>query len=180
VLPVRHLLALRDKTPEAAADADPAQNSIPSWVQDFALSLLDVDGQIVAWYGGSERIYQYTSREAVSQNVTLLNPEEDPLQVAMHEELKRRRVKAILAPKAGTQGWDALRANVITMVLRSESEDCRLCPGCGTSVNVKRMRSCAQPRAYPRSAAESTIVGVVAGEFDRIPGQRHFSRLGRL
>jgi PAS domain S-box-containing protein len=174
VLPVRHLLALRDKTSEATPDADPAQNSIPSWVQDFALSLLDVDGKIVAWYGGSERIYQHTSREAVGQNATLLNPEEDPLQVAMHEELKR----AASEGHFGAEGWhlkkDGTRfwANVITMALRSESGDLQ---GYARVVrdfserhkrDEKLRRSRERVRTVP---AESTIVGVVAGEFDRIP-----------
>ena len=174
VLPVRHLLALRDKTSEATPDADPAQDSIPSWVQDFALSLLDVDGQIVAWYGGSERIYQYTGREAVGQNVTLLNPEEDPLQVTMHEELKR----AASEGHFGTEGWhvkkDGTRfwANVITMALRSDGEDLQ---GYARVVrdfserhkrDEKLRRSRERVRTVP---AESTIVGVVAGEFDRIP-----------
>jgi formate hydrogenlyase transcriptional activator len=174
VLPVRHLLALRDKSSEETPDADPAQNSIPSWVQDFALSLLDVDGQIVAWYGGSERIYQYTSSEAVGQNVTLLNPEEDRLQVAMYEELKR----AASEGHFGTEGWhvkkDGTRfwANVITMALRSDSEDLQ---GYARVVrdfserhkrDEKLRRSRERIRTVP---AESTIVGVVAGEFDRIP-----------
>ena len=174
VLPVRHLLALRDKTSEATPDADRAQNSIPSWVQDFALSLLDVDGQIVAWYGGSERIYQYTSGEAIGQNVTLLNPEEDPLQVTMHEELKR----AASEGHFGTEGWHVKKvgtrfwANVITMALRSESGDLQ---GYARVVrdfserhkrDEKLRRSRERVRTVP---AESTIVGVVAGEFDRIP-----------
>jgi len=174
VLPVRHLLALRDKTTETAPDVDPAQNSIPSWVQDFALSLLDVDGKIVAWYGGSERIYQHTSSEAVGQNVTLLNPEEDPLQVTMQQELKR----AASEGHFGTEGWhvkkDGTRfwANVITMALRSESGDLQ---GYARVVrdfserhkrDEKLRRSRERVRTVP---AESTIAGVVAGEFDRIP-----------
>ena len=40
VLPVRHLLVLHDKT------------NVPAWVQDYALFLLDADGQVVAWYRG--------------------------------------------------------------------------------------------------------------------------------
>ena len=174
VLPVRHLLALRDKTSETSPDADPAQNSIPSWVQDFALSLLDVDGQIVAWYGGSERIYQYTSQEAQGQNVTLLNPDEDPQRITMHEELKR----AASEGHFGTEGWhvkkDGTRfwANVITMALRTESGEHQ---GYARVVrdfserhkrDEKLRRSRERVRTVP---AESTIVGVVAGEFDRIP-----------
>ncbi len=174
VLPVRHLLALRDKTSATAPDGDPAENSIPPWVQDFALSLLDVDGRIVAWYGGSERIYQYTSGEALSQNVTLLNAAEDPLQVAMHEELAR----AASEGHFGAEGWHVKKngtrfwANIITMALRSESGDLQ---GYARVVrdfserhkrDEKLRRSRERIRTVP---AESTIVGVVAGEFDRIP-----------
>src|SRR5665213_756878 len=52
VLPGRHLAVLRDNTMPAEAHRDVSQGAIPSWVQDYALFLLDVDGQIVAWYGG--------------------------------------------------------------------------------------------------------------------------------
>ena len=44
VLPVRHVLVLRDKT--APAETDQAEtDGAPSWVQDYALFLLDVDGR---------------------------------------------------------------------------------------------------------------------------------------
>jgi PAS domain S-box-containing protein len=135
---------------------------------------LDVDGQIVAWYGGSERIYQFTGAEAIGRNVTLLNPEEDRLPGTMQEELKR----AASEGHFGTEGWHVKRdgtrfwANVITMALRSESGDLQ---GYARVVrdfserhkrDEKLRRSRERVRTVP---AESTIVGVVAGEFDRIP-----------
>ncbi len=174
VLPVRHLLALRDKTAATAPDADPAQNAIPSWVQDFALSLLDVDGRIVAWYGGSERIYQYASSEAIGQNVTLLNSEEDPLQATMRVELKRASNEGHFS----TEGWhvkkDGTRfwANVITMALRSDSGDLQGYARVVRDFSDRHKRDEKLRRSRERirtTPAESTIVGVVAGEFDRIP-----------
>ncbi|MEO8053185.1 MAG: sigma 54-interacting transcriptional regulator, partial [Acidobacteriota bacterium] len=174
VLPVRHLLALRDKTAATAPDADPAQNAIPSWVQDFALSLLDVDGRIVAWYGGSKRIYQYTSGDAVGQKVTLLNAEEDPLQATMREELKRASNEGHFS----TEGWhvkkDGTRfwANVITMALRSDAEDLQGYARVVRDFSDRHKRDEKLRRSRERvrtTPAESTIVGVVAGEFDRIP-----------
>ena len=72
VLPVRHLLLLRDKTKPAEADKDPSRNPIPSWVRDYALFLLDVDGQIVAWYAGAERIYGFKSGETVGRHLSVL------------------------------------------------------------------------------------------------------------
>jgi formate hydrogenlyase transcriptional activator len=46
VLPFRHLLLLGDKTQPAEADND--LHPLPSWVQDYALFLFDVEGHIVA------------------------------------------------------------------------------------------------------------------------------------
>ena len=61
VLPVRHVLVLRDKTaPAETGQAD--KDRIPAWVQDYALFLLDVDGRVAAWYSGAARIYGYQRR----------------------------------------------------------------------------------------------------------------------
>src|SRR5579864_5836336 len=58
VLPVRHVLVLRDKTPPA--ETEPAEKDrTPSWVEDYALFLLDVNGCVAAWYAGAARIYGY-------------------------------------------------------------------------------------------------------------------------
>ena len=42
--------------------------------EDYALFLLDVDGRIVAWYSGAERIYGYRRDEAIGQHVSFLYP----------------------------------------------------------------------------------------------------------
>src|SRR5689334_2218476 len=55
VLPVRHLLVLHNKT--APQGEDTGEVGAPAWVQDYALFLLDADGQIVSWYSGAARIY---------------------------------------------------------------------------------------------------------------------------
>ena len=115
VLPVRHLLVLRDKEPKA---------NIPIWVQDYALFLLDADGQIVAWYAGAERIYGYTSSEIVGQNAALFYPDEEAL-LKLGQELKRSAAEG----HVGTEGWHVKKdgsrfwANVITMALRDEKGD---------------------------------------------------------
>jgi formate hydrogenlyase transcriptional activator len=95
VLPVRHLLVLHDKTTTTPRggpvemDKDPFKSSVPAWVQDYALFLLDVDGQVVAWYAGAERIYGYKSGEAVGQYVSLLFADEDTLRAKLDDELRR-------------------------------------------------------------------------------------------
>ena len=104
VLPVRHLLVLRDKTAPAQRKVCPraGRDQIPSWVQDYALFLLDGSGRIVAWYSGAARIYGYSEEEAVGKHVSLLYPgEESPgAEPAAGTEPVRCR-RAISATKAG-------------------------------------------------------------------------------
>jgi formate hydrogenlyase transcriptional activator len=118
VLPVRHLLVLRDKnTPGTDAD------QIPSWVQDYALFLLDVNGRIVSWYSGAERIYGYSADQAAWKHVSLLYPaEENPL-VGPQQELNRSAAEGHF----GHEGWHARKdgsrfwANAITVPLRDRN-----------------------------------------------------------
>ena len=162
VLPARNLLVLRDKT------------NIPAWVQDYALFLLDTDGHVAAWYAGAERIYGYQSGEAVGQHVSLFYPDEDTLRGKLDQELKRAASEGHVA----TEGWHAKKdgsrfwANVITMALKDENGDLQ---GFARVVrdfsdrherDERLRRSRARLRPMP---AESTIAGIVSGEFDRIP-----------
>jgi PAS domain S-box-containing protein len=162
VLPVRHLLVLRGKT------------EIPAWLQDYALFLLDLDGQIVAWYGGAERIYGYASEETAGRHVSLLYPDEDTLRVKLNGELKRAATEGHF----GDEGWQVKKdesrfwANVITMALKDSSGDLQ---GFATVVrdfserherDEKIRRGRDRLRPHP---VESAIAGIVSGEFDRIP-----------
>jgi formate hydrogenlyase transcriptional activator len=176
VLPVRHLLVLRDKSPQTSTEADGDADAapIPSWVQDYALFLLDVRGSVVAWYSGSERIFGYASDEAIGQHVSLLYPSEDKALAMLQEELKRAAAEGHF----GNEGWrvkkDGSRfwANVITMALKNDDEELQ---GFASVVrdfserherdqNLRSQR--ARLRLLP---AESIIAGIVSGEFDRIP-----------
>jgi formate hydrogenlyase transcriptional activator len=175
VLPVRHLLVLRDKTGGGPGETDKGSStsSVPAWVQDYALFLLDVDGQVVAWYAGAERIYGYKSGEVIGQHASLFYPDQDALR-ELQEKLKRAAGEG----HVGAEGWhvkkDGARfwANVITMALKDENGDLQ---GFARVVrdfsdrherDEKLRRSRARIRPLP---AESTIAGIVSGEFDRIP-----------
>ena len=178
VLPVRHLLVLRDRT-RAELSEEPEGGGIPSWVQDYALFLLDVNGNIAAWYSGAERIYGYSVDEAAGRHVSFLyyseldpgdeNPSADPQQ-----ELDRSAAEGHF----GNEGWHVRKdgsrfwANVITMALRDDNGELR---GFARVVrdfserherDEKLRRSRARVRPVP---SESTIAGIVSGEFDRIP-----------
>jgi len=176
VLPVRHLLVLRDKNIETKTEAEAlaAGAKIPAWVQDYALFLLDVEGRVVAWYSGAERLYGYSSAEAIGEPVALLYPSEDTLPVRLREELARSAAQGHF----GNEGWclkkDQSRfwANVITMALKDENGELQ---GFARVVrdfserhqrDEKLRKSRARLRPLP---AETTIAGIVSGEFDRIP-----------
>jgi formate hydrogenlyase transcriptional activator len=176
VLPVRHLLVLRDKTVQADTEDDAlaAGGKSPGWVQDYALFLLDVDGRVASWYAGAERLYGYTEAEAIGQHVALLYPSEDTLQVKLREELCRSAAQGHF----GTEGWCARKdgtrfwANVITMAVKDEEGELQ---GFARVVrdfserhqrDEKLRKSRARLRRLP---VETTIAGIVSGEFDRIP-----------
>ena len=178
ILPVRHLLVLRHKGPPAQAFDGGTETGIPSWVQDYALSLVDKHGRFAAWYSGSTRIYGYSEAEAIGKHLSFINGGMDPGEVLPGVELEPELNRAAAEGHFGTEGWhrrkDGSRfwANVITAVLRDEDGEIQ---GFARVVrdfsdrhdrDEKLRRSRGRLRPAPR---QSTIVGVVSGEFDRIP-----------
>jgi formate hydrogenlyase transcriptional activator len=142
-------------------------------VQDYALFLLDVNGQVVAWYGGAERIYGYASGEVVGKHVSAFYPDEDALR-KLQEKLKRATAEGHVgsevwqAKKDGSRFW----ANIITVALKDEKGDLQ---GFARVVRdfsdrherdekLRRGRACLRPLP-----AKSAIAGIVSGEFDRTP-----------
>ena len=172
VLPVRHALVLRDKT--VPAETAHSTDSIPSWVRDYAFYLLDSEGDVAAWYSGAARIYGYQADEAAGRHLSFLYPGEDGLRSKLREELERAAAEGHMA----TEGWQARRdgsrfwANAITMALKDENGDLQ---GFARAVrdfsdrherDEKLRRSRARLRPIPM---QSTIAGIVSGEFDRVP-----------
>ena len=167
-LPERHVLALRDKSKKAGED--------PAWEQDYALFLFDADGRVAGWYSGAERIYGYQSQEIVGQPVSCLYPDEDALDAKLKEELKRAAAQGHF----GNEGWHTRKdgsrfwANVLTMALRGERGELR---GFARVVRDFSKRHLAEEKLHRggalrllsrERAKESTIAGVVSGEFDHI------------
>jgi formate hydrogenlyase transcriptional activator len=185
VLPVRHLLVLSDtgvhpKSADTASSerSEPVGIGIPAWVQDYALCLLDVEGFVVAWYAGSERLYGYSSADATRQHGSFLYaglyPDEDMLLRKLEDDLKR----AAAGGHIGTEGWQVRRdgsrfwANAITMALKDKDGNLK-----GFARVVRdftdrhdRDETLRRSRAKLRLApAQPTIAGVASGEFDRVP-----------
>ena len=190
VLPVRHVLVLHERGKPAKGGANYSPKAIPSWVQDYALYLINVDGHIAAWYGGAERIYGYKSEEVVGHHLSFLNTarvakddandatndatNDDELQVRLQRELQRTALEGHFGnedwhgKKDGSRFW----ANAITMALKDGNG---VLQGFARVVrdfsdrherDEKLRRSRARVRV---TAAESTIAGIVSGEFERIP-----------
>ena len=174
--PVRHLLLLRDKTRPAAGapqlNKNAPRGNVPAEAQDYALSLLDADGRIVAWYAGAERIYGYQSSEIIGQNSSLVYPD-DGVPANPQEELER----AAFEGHAGSECWhvkqDGTRfwANVITMALKDENGELRGFARVVRDFSDRHQRDEKLRHGRPRPAplpAAATIAGIVSGEFDRI------------
>ncbi len=174
VLPVRHILILRDKTATSSKNEQAEKNRIPSWVQDYALFLIDVKGRVVAWYSGAERIYGYGGDEVLGQHVSFLYPREDTLSFRLQEELKRGANEGHFGnecwhvKKDGSRFW----ANVITMALKDENGELQGFARVVRDFSERHERDeqLRRSRAHIRPIpAESTIAGIVSGEFDRTP-----------
>jgi PAS domain S-box-containing protein len=178
VLPVRHLLVLRDKTSNPSGggrvkmDKAPSEGDVPAWVQDYALSLLDVDGRVVTWYAGAERIYGYKSAEVIGQNVWIY-PDEDALR-KLQEQLERAAGEGHVV----TEGWQVKKngsrfwANVITTALRDENGDLQGFANVVRDFSDRHQRDERLRRGRARIlplTEKSAIPGIVSGEFDRIP-----------
>ncbi len=118
-------------------------------------------------------MYGYKSDEAIGQHVSIFYPDENA-RAKLQEKLKRAAVE----DHVGGEGWHVKKdgsrfwANVITMALKDQSGDLQ---GFARVVrnfsdrherDEKLRRSRARLRPLP---AESTIAGIVSGEFDRIP-----------
>lgn len=170
VLPVRHVLVLRDKSAPAADAADRVQ----PWVQDYALYLLDGQGRVAAWYSGAERVYGYPETEAVGVHLSFLYPADERSAAESQHELNRSSAEGHF----GAEGWHVKKngsrfwANVITMALRDEQGRLQ---GYARVVrdfserherDERLRRSLARTRTLPE---QSSVAGIVSGEFDRIP-----------
>jgi len=112
VLPGRHLLVLQNAN----------ESTIPSWVQDCAVMLLNPDGNVAAWYSGAERMYGYLRDESIGLPISRCyqgNSAED----RVAEELERASGEGHLGLECWQVRQDGSRfwASIVTMILRDEN-----------------------------------------------------------
>jgi PAS domain S-box-containing protein len=171
VLPVRHVLVLRDNSVSPLGGRSVAAGASP--VQDYALFLLDPAGRVANWYGGAERIYGYPEAEILGRDWSILHvPESQPNEA--EENLKR-------ADGGGhwcTEGWQNTKrgerfwANTVTLALKDERGALQ---GFAAVVrdfsgrherDERTRRDRVGTRVVPLKA---TVAGVLAGELDQVP-----------
>lgn len=173
VLPLRHFVALQDgRAPEKTEGS--SAYSIPAWVQDYALYLIDAEGRIAAWYGGAERIYGYRATDVIGKQVSVLYPDEKPLRFKLQEQLNRAAAQG----HVGNEDWNVKKdgsrfwANVIMVAVKDQTGDLQgfaavtrdFSDRHKTDEKLSRERGRLRPLR-----AESTIAGIVSGEYDHIP-----------
>jgi len=169
VLPVRHVVALQDQI-----DPSGTPGRTPSWVQDYALFLLDPEGHIAAWYDGAVRIYGYTAAEVTGVSLAVVSTNSATAQLILHEDLHRATAAGHLGTerlhrrKNGSDFW----ANTILMALRDKDGALRGFAGAVRDFSErhehdeKLLRQRARSRTLDLQASD---VAVVTGEFDLIP-----------
>lgn len=171
ILPARHVVALADpqSPPASLHDAPP----IPSWVQDYALFLLDANGSIAAWYSGAARIYGYTAQEAAGKNVSIIYPGGESARTQIHLELER----AAGGGHFGHEDWQIRKdgsrfwANIVTLGLRGETQDLQGYARVVRDFTERHEKDEELRRTRARVRAtlpESTVASVISGEFDRV------------
>ena len=96
-------------------------------VQDYALFMLDVDGYVVSWNSGSERLYGYKAQQIIKQHfLCFYTPEDRKIKLhcrGIKKALERGRFEQeiLQVRRDGTKFW----ANTITTVLYDESGQLR-------------------------------------------------------
>jgi len=173
VLPLRHIVALQEGTTANKLEGG-STDQIPSWVQDYALYLIDGDGRIAAWYAGAERIYGYQAAEVIGRDASVLYPDEKLSHIKLQQQLKHAATQG----HVGNEDWSLRKdgsrfwANVIMVALKDETGKLQGFAAVTRDFNDRHRRDEKLRRERGRSRpvrAESTIAGIVSGEFDHIP-----------
>lgn len=168
VLPVRHVITLEDLSGSSGT-----QGPFPSSVPDYALFLLDRDGDIAAWYDGAKRMYGYTAAEVIGRRFGIVSANRDAAGIILQEHLQRASAghvgtESLHRRKDGSQFW----ANIILMGLRDPQGNLQGFAGAVRDFSERHDSYEPMLRVRARSRdldLAATDAGIVTGEFDRIP-----------
>jgi two-component system CheB/CheR fusion protein len=64
---------------------------IAASTRDYAIASMDIEGVVISWNAGAERLFGYTEAEMIGQSAGILYPSEDREKGAFQDELQRAR-----------------------------------------------------------------------------------------
>ncbi len=139
---------------------------------DYALYLLDTEGQIAAWYEGAERVYGYQRAEILGRSPALFQLSDDVPAVNFKEQLQR----AVTQGHMCSEGWQCKKTGLkfwTNSLIAALNDDTGTFIGFCSLVRDFSQRhkqeEKLQRNARQRSAlTKSAVAGIVSGEFDRI------------
>ncbi|PYI88096.1 MAG: hypothetical protein DME26_04190 [Verrucomicrobia bacterium] len=96
-------------------------------VKEYAIYMLDPDGDIVSWNAGAERIRGYSAREVIGRHCSLFYTPEDIQRDKPNQELKEAAAKGSAEDEGWRQRKDGSRfwASVVVTALRDEAGQLR-------------------------------------------------------
>ncbi len=174
ILPGIHLLVLRQiasKAPSGPGEKKQKREaSLSDGVQDYALSVSDASGRIVAWHAGAERIYGYTSSEIIGKHLSTLRPPVPSLHNDLRDELKRAEV----AGSSSSECWHVRRngsrfwASVLRIARRDEEGNLLGFASVVRDFTHHQHQAAPSGSTYRSALTVLTVVGIASGTFDHI------------
>ena len=116
-------LTERSLVAQAMRDSERSYRLLVERVTDYAIYMLDIDGNVTSWNSGAERIKQFTAEEIIGCNYRKFYPEEERLRgepernLATAQREGRFEANDWRVRKDGSRFW----ANVIIEPLRNET-----------------------------------------------------------
>lgn len=155
----RHLRSVPQPRPESSGGDGPSPGSLLELlvenVVDYAIFVLDLEGRIVTWNPGAQRLKGWTEEEVVGRHFSVFYPPEDIEAGKPDQELET----AISEGRLEDEGWrvrkDGTRfwANVVISALRDKSG--RLCGFGKVTRDLTERREMEQTRARLLATTET-------------------------
>ena len=120
VVPGVHLSALRDVTQRKAAEARiRRQGEIIDQIHDAVVST-DLEGYVTGWNKGAERLYGYTSEQALGRHISFLSPGDQPAQELIIGQLLERGALEV-ERRPATRGGEPVDIHLSLSLLRDDA-----------------------------------------------------------
>jgi PAS domain S-box-containing protein len=120
VVPGVHLSALRDVTQRKAAETRiRRQSEIIDQIHDAVVSS-DLEGYVTGWNKGAERLYGYTSEQALGRHISFLNPGDQASQELLIGQLLERGAIE-LERRPMTRGGEPVDIHLSLSLLRDDA-----------------------------------------------------------